>query len=115
MVKSTISNNPNYYEAIIQLRPYDDKVFLFIQKELKNKKSVDVFISKVEELKTGIDIYLSSQKFARSLGERLKRQFKGWKLTITRKIFACNRLTSKTLYRATVLFRKEKNVSEDQE
>ncbi len=114
MARSTISNNPNYFEAIIQLRPYDDKIYDFIEKELGTKRAHGVFISRIEELKTGIDIYLSSQKFARSIGDQLRKHFKGWKLLVTKKMCTSDRLTSRDLYRATVLFRKEKeNVSED--
>ena len=74
MSKSTHANNPRYFEAIIQLRPYNQVVFDFIEKEIKNRNNPEYFISKIEKLKTGIDIYFSSQRYARTLGQLLKRK-----------------------------------------
>ena len=115
MSKSTFANNPKYYEAIIQLRPYDDKVFEFIKGDIKRTKTDTIFISKVEQLKTGVDIYISSQRYARSLGQKLKKTFRDWSLLITKKFQTASRLESKVLSRATVCFRKneEKRISED--
>jgi NMD protein affecting ribosome stability and mRNA decay len=114
MPKSTLFNNPKYYEAIIQLRPFDEGVFNFIKKEIGEPRGKRVFISRIDELKTGIDIYMSSQKFARNLGQKMKRKFRGWKLLITRKMVTADKMESRNLYRATILFRREKNeVSED--
>lgn len=92
----------NYFEATIQLRPFDQTIMEYIIKEVNNRKGV--FIANVEELKTGIDIFLSSQKFARALGKKLKQRFKGT-LTISRKMHKLDRQTGVLLYRATVLFR----------
>ena len=63
---------PSYYEAIIQLRPFDEEVLNFINKQISERK--DVFISKIEKLKTGVDLYLSSQRFAIALGKKLKKR-----------------------------------------
>ena len=106
MPKSMLLEPSKYFEAIIQLRPYDDKVFDYIENAIHKRKGV--FISRIDELKTGIDIYVSSQKFARALGAKLKRQFKG-ELKVTKKLHTEDRLTSKKLYRATVLFRLKKD------
>ncbi len=115
MTKSTFVSNPKYYEAIIQLRPYDEKVFQFVLDDIKRMKNETIFISKVEELKTGVDIYISSQKYARSLGQKMQRVFKNWKTLITKKFQTASRMQSKELYRATVCFRKneERRISED--
>ncbi len=102
MPKSIILDQSRYFEAIIQLRPYDDKVYEYIEKAIEKRKGV--FISRIDQLKTGIDIYISSQRFARSLGAKLKKQFKG-ELKNTKKLFTLDRMTSKKVYRATVLFR----------
>jgi NMD protein affecting ribosome stability and mRNA decay len=100
----------NYYEAIIQLRPYDDEVFDFIIAEVEKREPI--FIQRVEKLKTGIDIYISSQAFARRIGVQLRKKFKG-EMKITRKLHTQHRLTSKLLYRATVLFRKAPDEDKD--
>lgn len=116
MSRSTISNNPKYFEAIIQLRPLDEEVFNFIESEMKTVRGKGVFISRIDHLKTGIDIYISSQKFARNLGQKLKRKFRQGKLVITKKMQTSDKMESRTLYRATVLFRLERKneVPEDQ-
>ncbi|MBS3111668.1 hypothetical protein J4459_00200 [Candidatus Woesearchaeota archaeon] len=94
-----------YYEGRLQLRPFNEEVYEWIKKQID--KDDFQFISREEEVKGGIDIYFTSQKNLRSLGPRLKKQFKG-ELKITKKLFSVNKLTSKRIYRATVLFRLEK-------
>src|SRR3989344_8751765 len=115
MPRSTFASNPKYFEAIMQLRPYDDAVFEFIENDIKRMKNDSIFISRVEKLKTGIDIYISSQKYARSLGQKMQRAFRDWTVLITKKFQTVSRFQSKDLYRATILFRKneERIVSED--
>ena len=94
----------NYYEAIIQLRPKNTELIQFVVHAADQRK--DVFISEVKENKTGFDVYISSQRFARTLGKMMKDRFKGT-LKVTRTLFKKDRQTSKTLYRATILFRLE--------
>ncbi len=95
---------PEYFEAIIQLRPPTDEVFDFIMKQLKKRE--EVFISKIEEFKFGIDIYISSQKFARSLAKKIKDNFKG-EMKISASIHSRDRQSSKERHRITVLYRPE--------
>jgi nonsense-mediated mRNA decay protein 3 len=101
MNKEVYSKN-QYFEAVIQLRPFDEEVMRFIENQVKKRK--DVFISKVEKLKTGVNLYISSQRFARSLGQKMKKSFKG-ELKITKTLHTRDKLRSKDLYRATILFR----------
>lgn len=96
----------NYYEAIIQLRPPTDEIVSFIRNQCKKKHEA---ITRTEKLKTGVDLYITSQKFARSLGPKLKKNF-GGELKITKKAHTQDRLTSKSLYRATILFRPKSKV-----
>lgn len=93
---------PDYYEAVIQIRPNDEKVFAFIRNDI-NKRN-DVFISNAIEKKYGLDIYVSSQRYVRSLAKRLKQQFKG-ELKLTYTLHTEDRQTSRKLHRATLLFR----------
>src|SRR3989339_703454 len=80
----------------------------FIEKQIQNKNNQEYFISKIEELKTGIDIYFSSQRYARTLGQLLKRKFPKGELLITKKMHTRDRMTDRELSRATVLFRLKK-------
>ena len=92
----------NYYEAILQLRPYDQKVIDYIENQLiKNPK---LFISKVEELRSGIDLYFTDQKLTLSLARKLKHVFKG-QIKISKKLHTLERTNSKKIYRVTILFR----------
>tara|TARA_Y100000310_G_C20519128_1_gene732760 strand:- start:658 stop:990 length:333 start_codon:yes stop_codon:yes gene_type:complete len=107
MRKSIVYEGPNqYFEAVIQIRPKDEEVLKFIQKKVVERKGV--FISKIMEMKTGWDITISSQRFARTLGTLLKRRFKGWELKVTRTLHTRDKLRSKDVYRGTVCFRKKK-------
>ncbi|MBI2671456.1 hypothetical protein HYX16_00820 [Candidatus Woesearchaeota archaeon] len=99
-------HSSSYYEAILQLRPDNDKVRQFVVDRLKERKNI--FVSKTVELKTGVDLYLSDQRFARALGKKLKRSFKG-KLIMSRSLYGRNKQTSKDIYRVTVCFRLERN------
>ncbi|HZX12348.1 MAG TPA: NMD3-related protein [Candidatus Nanoarchaeia archaeon] len=100
-----VQRHPGYYEAILQLRPAREDVKNYFLQELSKRPGV--FISKEVEHKTGIDYYLSSQDFAKSLGPKLRKRFKGTP-TYSRSLYSRSRTTSKLLYRLTVLFRLEK-------
>lgn len=92
----------SYYEATIQIRPFSQEVIQYVLDEITKRK--DVFIAKTEKLKTGLDVFVSSQRFARALGKKLNDHFDGV-LTISKKINRLDRQTGVVLYRATVLFR----------
>ena len=91
-----------YFEAILQLRPKEEKLYRFVLNRIAQRENVT--IAKEVVLKTGVDMYLSDQRFARALGKTLKRQFKG-KLTLSRKLHSRDRQTSRDIYRVTVCFR----------
>ncbi len=93
--------NPKYYEGILQLRGPNEQIIKFIVDFLKANEKV--FVSKEIPVKNGVDIYISSNKFLQSLGKRLKQTF-GGEMELTRRIHTRNRLTSKDVYRLTVLY-----------
>lgn len=96
-----ILSKDHYYEAILQLRPRNEEVLNYVLKQIEKRKAS---IARIDELKTGIDLYLSDQRFTRALGKRLKKVFKG-ELKSTRKLHTYNRTKGKKIYRVTVLFR----------
>jgi len=102
MPKSIVLSKDQYFEAKIQLRPFNQEVFDFIMNQIDKRKGV--FVSKIDELKTGVDIFMSSQQFARRLGKMMKDKFKG-ELKITRTLHTQDKMTSRLIYRGTVLFR----------
>ncbi|TKJ17268.1 hypothetical protein CEE44_01910 [Candidatus Woesearchaeota archaeon B3_Woes] len=92
-----------YYEAVLQLRnnPPEESVSCVVN-AIKKRKGVS--IAKLSKVKGGIDIYISSQRFTRTLGKLLKKSFKG-ELIESRKLYGMDRQKSKKIYRGTVLFR----------
>jgi len=103
-METNIYRSDGYYEAVIQIRPRDKEILNYVRNQIKKKKTVK--ISKEEFFKYGIDIYVTDQKFARNLGQKLKKAFKG-ELKITKSIHTKDRLTSREVYRGTVLFRRD--------
>lgn len=103
MLKDRIIRDSQYYEAIIQVRNPSDELINFINNQLNKKK--DIFISNIVPQKEGFDIFISSQRFARSLGNRMKKAFRKSQLKNSRSIFTRNRQTSKDVYRVCVMFR----------
>ncbi len=97
-------NPGQYYEAVLQLRNPHKEALKCIVNAVDKKKGV--FIAKQFKVKNGVDIYISSQRFTRSLGKLLKKSFKG-ELVESRKLYGVNRQKSKLIYRGTVLFRFE--------
>ena len=95
-----------YFEGILQLRNKDNKSFDeitdYIDTMIKCKD--DVFISKVTELKNGIDIYLSSNRFLKHISKDIQSRF-GGELKTSRKLYSRDHQTGKELYRGTILIR----------
>ncbi len=99
---SKLSRSKDYFEAILQIRPKNQEVLDFIKKQVEKREND--WIAKQEEKKYGVDLYISTRKFAVILGRKLKKSFDG-ELKITKSIFTRDRQTSKNVYRVTVLFR----------
>jgi len=104
MKRQTPRKHRKYYEAIIQLRPASNKIIKFVKAMIEEKE--DVFISREERLKTGIDLYISSKNLAMTIGSRLKKRF-GGKVILSRSIYGVQKASSKRLYRLTVCYREE--------
>jgi len=94
--------NSSYYEAILQLRPGNKELLEFVDKKIEERGNVT--IAKVETLKTGVNLYLSSWRYTVSLARMLKKRF-GGTVKITRSLFSQSKQTGKRIYRVTVLFR----------
>ena len=93
----------NYFEAVIQLRPYDLEVHTLVRKWVEKD---DAFISREVKVKGGVDIYISSYKVAKKIGKRLSRTFEGI-LKVSYTLFGLDNQRSKNLYRTTVLFKRQ--------
>lgn len=92
----------NYFEAILQLRPSTRRILDFVNSQISKRGNVR--ISKIVQLKTGLDLYLTDQRFAQALGKKLKNTFKGT-LTASKTLHSRDRETNKDQYRVTICFR----------
>ena len=97
-----MADNKNYYEGIMQLRNIDDEIIDFVVKEIE--KTENISMPKIKKVTNGTDIYISSQKFLRSLGNKLQKRF-GGQLIASKKLHTRSRITGKELHRVNVLFR----------
>lgn len=109
MASETIYRPDQYYQAIIQIRPKDKEILAYVRKQVRKKGAE---ISKEVFHKYGIDVYVTDQKVARNVGQKLKKAFKG-ELKITKKIYGKDRQTSRDIYRGTVLFKRYQEETEE--
>ena|SRR3989344_6319842 len=99
-----MNKNPQYFEGILQLRNPNEEVFRFIKNQLKKRENV--WIAKEEKQENGVDLYISSNSFLLALGKKLKKTFKG-ELKTSKRLYSQSKMTSKLVYRGTVLFRMD--------
>ncbi|MEM1988826.1 MAG: NMD3-related protein [Candidatus Woesearchaeota archaeon] len=111
-------SNTQYYEAILQLRDFPinflNEVQNFLKEEMmKNKvySNKEIIYKKSkkqknsEEILINKDIYLTSMNFAKAFVRELEKKYKNLETKISRKIYSKDKVTSKDLYRLTILVR----------
>lgn len=96
--------NSKYYEAVLQIRPYSESIVNYVKYVVSQRK--DVFITKEEKLKEGVDFYITSKIYAMALLSNIKSKFKG-DTKITNELFS-QRKDGKKIFRSTLLFRLSK-------
>ena len=94
-------SRPNYYQGILQLRDVNEEMIGLVQKQIA--KRGDVAITKTARLPNGVDLYITSQKFIRIVGKKLRDNF-GGELKISSKLHTRSK-EGKDLYRINALFR----------
>ncbi len=94
----------NYFEAILQLRNPDNTIIGLVNDAFKDQDPTYIFVSKRKKVTNGFDYYISSKEFAINLGRAIYKDF-GGEFKITKKLFTQHRMTSKLMYRVTVLYR----------
>ena len=92
---------PNYYQGILQLRDVNDEIMGFVYSQIHKKE--DVAITKTVNYHNGRDLYLTSQKFIRVLGKKLKESF-GGELKVSSKLHTRSK-SGKDLFRVNALYR----------
>lgn len=100
-----------YYEAIIQLRATNRKLdgdeIEFVKAVLENENEIEIenpkaFVSKVKELKEGVDYYLGSREMGQKVSRRISGEL-GAKVKVTKKI--AGKAEGRDLFRFTYLVR----------
>jgi len=100
-----------YYEAIIQLRAKDRKIDAdeidIVTEMLKTEREIEegnpkAFVSKVKELKEGVDYYIGSREMGRKVSRRIASEL-GANIKTTKKI--AGRAEGRDLFRFTYLVR----------
>ena len=91
-----------YFEGILQLRNPNEELLNYVYTAIQNDKQAR--IAQQLEVRGGIDIYLSSQRYLLALGKRINERFSGV-LRTSRKLFTFRRAEGKKVYRVNVLFR----------
>jgi NMD protein affecting ribosome stability and mRNA decay len=99
MARSMVGLNPQYYEAILQLRDVSEEMIQFAQKEIRNRQ-LHIVRTKMHE--TGVDYYLPDKDLAKAIGKKLQLNF-GGKCIVTAKLFS--KKDDRLIYRLTILFR----------
>ena len=93
---------PKYFEGILQLRNPTPEVIKWVRKQIA--QTPWIWVAKEEKVRNGIDFYISSNNFLISLGKKLSRSFAGV-LKTSNKLHTQDKITSKLIYRVTVLFK----------
>lgn len=99
----------DYFQGILQLRDVSDEVLAFVHNQIKKRNGVAV--TKTVKFSNGIDLYITSQKFIRMLGKKLKESF-GGELKTSSKLHTRSR-QGRDLYRVNVLFKPSKHKKGD--
>ena len=95
---------PNYFEATLQLRDCKNEALNFVLAFVDNQDVPDYFVSAINKVKNGFDIYLSSNKLAIKIATHLPKKF-GGRIQTSSKLFSRDKQTSKNLMRLTVVYR----------
>lgn len=92
----------NYFEGVLQLRYPSREMLGFARREIcKDNKA---HIAKEKKLDNGVDLWVSSQHHLQTVGKKLKEKF-GGVLEVSCRLHTKSHVTSKELYRVSVLFK----------
>ncbi len=91
-----------YYEVIIQIRGNNIEYYSNEVKKILEKE--DIIITKEDEKKEGIDLYVTNSRRVIRVVNKIKRIY-NVEIKITRKLHTRDRQTSKNVYKLTVLLR----------
>lgn len=96
-IDSKTTNN-GYFEGVVQIRRYSPEQIRLVESMIRNDGAK---ISKKKQLKTGADLWVTSQKTIQKLEKNLRKQ--GALTKISRKLFTRHKQTGKCVYRLNLL------------
>lgn len=91
----------DYFEGILQIRDPTDELLDWIRKRIQTQERAR--IAKEKKVTNGVDFYISSQHYLQNLGRQLKDKFGGI-LKVSKRLHTMDKMTSRHVYRVTVLF-----------
>jgi len=92
---------PNYYQGVLQLRDVNEEIYEFVRIQIDRRE--DAAVTKTVKYPNGLDLYITSQKFIKILGKKLKESF-GGEIKTSSKLHTRSK-TGKDLFRVNVLYR----------
>ena len=92
----------DYFEGILQIRGGSPELLSWVHNTIKADGRARV--AKEKKVKNGVDVYISDQHYLQNLGRQLKKKFTGI-LKVSKRLHTTDKMTSKLLYRVTVLFK----------
>ncbi|MBI5398057.1 hypothetical protein HZB03_01215 [Candidatus Woesearchaeota archaeon] len=93
-----------YFEGVLQLRSPSNELISYVRNDIAKHQSRGIFITKEIPERDGIDFQISSNKYLRALGKRIRARFSG-EFKESARLFTRDRQTSKDVYRLSVYFR----------
>ncbi len=94
--------HPDYYEGTLQVRGGDEKLYQWIHDLVKSDDKAAITKEKI--VTNGRDFYVSDQHYLQNLGRQLQHNFAGI-MKVSTRLFTQHKMTSKLIYRITVLFK----------
>ncbi len=102
MVYEMKQHTSDYFEGILQVRNGSAELITWIHNRIISDGKAKV--AKVKKVTNGVDLYMSDQHYLQSLGKKIKEHQAGI-LKVSRRLHTVDKMSSKLLYRVTVLFK----------
>jgi NMD protein affecting ribosome stability and mRNA decay len=96
------THTSDYFEGILQIRDGSKELLAWIHNRITADGKARV--AKEKKVKNGVDLYITDQHYLQSLGRKIKEKFSGI-LKTSMRLHTVDKMTSKHLYRVTVLFK----------
>ena len=92
----------DYFEGILQIRNGSQELLDWICDKIKTDGKAKV--AKTKKVPNGVDLYITDQHYLQNLGKKIKEHQIGI-LKVSKRLHTQDKMTSKHIYRVTVLFK----------